>query len=101
MLNVHKLVLDVQIQELPKILEIYVISPIFIISMRIFVLLYALIHRFLCAVITSIVAIKHGWVEYIQQPVLPASLAFVLLYFNIALAPSGLMTAFLTHHGTV
>ncbi|KAL8481943.1 hypothetical protein ACS0TY_028185 [Phlomoides rotata] len=47
---------------------------------------------------TSIEATKHGWFEYIQQPVLPASLAYVLLYFNVALAPGGLMTAFLTQH---
>ncbi|KAL8528213.1 hypothetical protein ACS0TY_005864 [Phlomoides rotata] len=48
---------------------------------------------------TSIEATKHGWFEYIQQPILPASLAYVLLYFNVALAPGGLMTAFLTQHG--
>ncbi|KAH6827215.1 iron-regulated protein 3 [Perilla frutescens var. hirtella] len=48
---------------------------------------------------TSIEAIKHGWFEYIQQPVLPASLAYVLLYFNVVLTPGGLMTAFLTQHG--
>ncbi|KAL3814627.1 hypothetical protein ACJIZ3_015895 [Penstemon smallii] len=48
---------------------------------------------------TSIEAIKHGWLEYIQQPVLPASLAYVLLYFNVVLSPGGLMTAFLTQHG--
>ncbi|KAL0422104.1 UNVERIFIED_CONTAM: Solute carrier family 40 member 3, chloroplastic [Sesamum latifolium] len=48
---------------------------------------------------TSLEAIKHGWFEYIQQPVLPASLAYVLLYFNVVLAPGGLMTAFLTQHG--
>ncbi|KAL8523118.1 hypothetical protein ACS0TY_013188 [Phlomoides rotata] len=47
----------------------------------------------------SIEATKHGWFEYIKQPVLPASLAYVLLYFNVALAPGGLMTAFLTQHG--
>ncbi|KAL1212765.1 Solute carrier family 40 member 3 [Cardamine amara subsp. amara] len=41
-------------------------------------------------------AIKLGWKEYIQQPVLPASLAYVLLYFNIVLSPGSLMTAFLT-----
>ncbi|KAL8543501.1 hypothetical protein ACS0TY_004155 [Phlomoides rotata] len=46
----------------------------------------------------SIEATKHGWFEYIQQPVLPASLAYVLLYFNVALGPGGLMTAFLTQH---
>ncbi|OVA16795.1 Ferroporti-1 [Macleaya cordata] len=44
-------------------------------------------------------AIKHGWMEYKQQPVLPASLAYVLLYFNIVLTPGGLMTAFLTQRG--
>ncbi|CAA2970277.1 solute carrier family 40 member 3, chloroplastic [Olea europaea subsp. europaea] len=47
----------------------------------------------------SIEAIQNGWYEYIQQPVLPASLAYVLLYFNVVLAPGGLMTAFLTQHG--
>lgn len=49
----------------------------------------------------SIEAIQNGWYEYIQQPVLPASLAYVLLYFNVVLAPGGLMTAFLTQHGIV
>ncbi|KAL5983519.1 hypothetical protein ACLOJK_017605 [Asimina triloba] len=44
-------------------------------------------------------AIKHGWNEYRQQPVLPASLAYVLLCFNVVLAPGGLMTAFLTQRG--
>lgn len=52
-----------------------------------------------CIVEIGLDAIKHGWAEYIQQPVLPASLAFVLLYFNIVLTPGGLMTAFLTQHG--
>ncbi|XP_075477432.1 solute carrier family 40 member 3, chloroplastic-like isoform X4 [Primulina tabacum] len=47
---------------------------------------------------TSIESIRHGWLEYLEQPVLPASLAYVLLYFNV-LAPGGLMTAFLTQHG--
>lgn len=42
--------------------------------------------------------IKQGWMEYLQQPVLPASLAYVLLYFNV-LTPGGLMTAFLTQRG--
>ncbi|GJS56399.1 solute carrier family 40 member 3, chloroplastic-like protein isoform X1 [Tanacetum coccineum] len=46
----------------------------------------------------SMAAIKHGWDEYMQQPVLPASLAYVLLCFNVVLAPGGLMTVFLTHH---
>ncbi|XP_009609098.1 solute carrier family 40 member 3, chloroplastic isoform X1 [Nicotiana tabacum] len=44
-------------------------------------------------------AIKHGWFEYVKQPVLPASIAYVLLYFNVVLAPGGLMTAFLTQQG--
>ncbi|KAL6531429.1 Solute carrier 40 member 3, chloroplastic [Orobanche minor] len=48
---------------------------------------------------TSVKAIRHGWFEYIKQPVLPASLAYVLLYFNMVLAPGVLMTAFLTQHG--
>ncbi|KAK7344278.1 hypothetical protein VNO77_13715 [Canavalia gladiata] len=44
-------------------------------------------------------AIKLGWKEYLGQPVLPASLAWVLLYFNIVLAPGSLLTAFLTQRG--
>ncbi|GMH07722.1 hypothetical protein Nepgr_009562 [Nepenthes gracilis] len=44
-------------------------------------------------------AIRRGWLEYLQQPVLPASIAYVLLYFNIVLTPGSLMTAFLTQHG--
>ncbi|KAK1441297.1 hypothetical protein QVD17_07144 [Tagetes erecta] len=47
----------------------------------------------------SMAAIKHGWNEYMQLPVLPASIAYVLLCFNVVLAPGGLMTAFLTQHG--
>ncbi|XP_038890200.1 solute carrier family 40 member 3, chloroplastic [Benincasa hispida] len=43
--------------------------------------------------------IKNGWKEYLQQPALPASLAYVLLYFNAVLAPGSLMTAFLTQQG--
>lgn len=43
--------------------------------------------------------IKHGWKEYKHQPVLPASVATVLLYFNVALAPGAIMTALLMHHG--
>jgi hypothetical protein len=48
----------------------------------------------------SLEAIKHGWKEYMQQPALPASLAYVLLYFNVVLTPGSLMTAYLTQHGT-
>lgn len=44
-------------------------------------------------------AIKLGWKEYMQQPVLPASLAYVLLCFNVVLGPGSLMTAFLTQRG--
>ncbi|XP_071675428.1 solute carrier family 40 member 3, chloroplastic isoform X1 [Lolium perenne] len=43
--------------------------------------------------------IRHGWREYISQPVLPASLAYVLVCFNVALAPGALMTTFLIHNG--
>lgn len=41
-----------------------------------------------------------GWRQYLAQPVLPASLAYVLLYFNAVLAPGGLMTTYLTQQGT-
>lgn len=44
-------------------------------------------------------SLRNGLIEYINQPVLPASLAYVFLYFNIALAPGSIMTAFLVHHG--
>ncbi|CAN1356763.1 Solute carrier family 40 member 3, chloroplastic [Linum perenne] len=43
--------------------------------------------------------IKLGWKEYIQHPVLPASIAYVLLFFNIVLGPTSLMTTFLTQQG--
>ncbi|KAJ0837329.1 putative ferroportin-1 [Helianthus annuus] len=43
----------------------------------------------------SMASIKHGLDEYMKQPVLPASVAYVLLCFNVVLAPGGLMTAFL------
>ena len=61
-----------------------------------------LTYVFLLSVVTvnsGIDAIKHGWAEYLQQPVLPASIAYVFLYFNIVLTPGGLMTAFLTQRG--
>ncbi|XP_072983073.1 solute carrier family 40 member 2, chloroplastic-like [Typha latifolia] len=47
----------------------------------------------------GLTAIRQGWTEYKNQPVLPASLAYVLLCFNIALSPGALMTTFLMHHG--
>ncbi|WVZ96101.1 hypothetical protein U9M48_041782 [Paspalum notatum var. saurae] len=43
--------------------------------------------------------VRRGWSEYVRQPVLPASLAYVLVCFNVALAPGALMTTFLIHHG--
>lgn len=66
----------------------------------IFLLLYLLILPSGKPVDIGLEAIKHGWKEYMQQPVLPASLAYVLLYFNVVLTPGSLMTAFLTQHGT-
>lgn len=44
-------------------------------------------------------SIKHGWNEYKQQTVLPASIATVFLNFNVALAPGAIMTALLMHRG--
>ncbi|VAI14118.1 unnamed protein product [Triticum turgidum subsp. durum] len=44
-------------------------------------------------------SIKHGWNEYKQQTVLPASVATVFLNFNVALAPGAIMTALLMHRG--
>lgn len=40
-----------------------------------------------------------GWSLYLRQPVLPASLAYIMLMFNAVLAPGGLMTAFLASRG--
>eukprot|EP00250_Pteridium_aquilinum_P015300 c22508_g1_i2 orf=106-1806(+) len=40
-----------------------------------------------------------GWLLYLMQPILPASIAYVLLSFNTVLAPSSLMTTFLTQRG--
>ncbi|XP_078168657.1 iron-regulated protein 3 [Carex rostrata] len=47
----------------------------------------------------SLDAITHGWNEYKHQTVLPASMASVLLFFNVALAPGAIMTALLMHYG--
>ncbi|EFN52807.1 hypothetical protein CHLNCDRAFT_138468 [Chlorella variabilis] len=40
-----------------------------------------------------------GWKSYFRQPILPSSLTFVLLFFNVVLSPGGLITAFLTLWG--
>lgn len=40
-----------------------------------------------------------GWKAYFRQPILPSSLTFVLLFFNVVMAPGGLITAFLTLWG--
>lgn len=40
-----------------------------------------------------------GWKTYFRQPILPSSLTFVILFFNVALSPGGLITAFLTAKG--
>ncbi|KAJ3696334.1 hypothetical protein LUZ61_000039 [Rhynchospora tenuis] len=44
-------------------------------------------------------AIKRDWNEYVNLPVLPASVTYVLLCFNTALSPGSLMTTFLIHQG--
>lgn len=40
-----------------------------------------------------------GWKLYLKQPILPASIAYIMLYFNAVLGPGGLMTAFLASRG--
>ncbi|CAI7798737.1 unnamed protein product [Closterium sp. NIES-53] len=40
-----------------------------------------------------------GWRVFMQEAVMPASMAYVLLCFNAVLAPGVLMTSFLFHHG--
>lgn len=40
-----------------------------------------------------------GWRLYLRQPILPASIAYITLYFNAVLGPGGLMTAFLASRG--
>uniref|UniRef100_J3M3P1 Beta-carotene isomerase D27-like C-terminal domain-containing protein n=1 Tax=Oryza brachyantha TaxID=4533 RepID=J3M3P1_ORYBR len=47
----------------------------------------------------TVETVRQGWSEYVRQPVLPASLAYVLVCFNVALAPGALMTTFLIHQG--
>eukprot|EP00897_Mesotaenium_endlicherianum_P010504 jgi/Mesen1/9482/ME000063S08934 len=44
-------------------------------------------------------AFLRGWKQFLKQPVLPASIAYVLLFFNTVLAPGSLMTSFLTTRG--
>ncbi|CAI7779354.1 unnamed protein product [Closterium sp. NIES-53] len=44
-------------------------------------------------------AAREGWRCYVQQVVMPASMAYALLCFNAVLAPGGLMTSYLTLHG--
>ncbi|CAL0300134.1 unnamed protein product [Lupinus luteus] len=50
-------------------------------------------------VVKGMEAIMLGWKEYLGQPVLHASLAWVLLCFNVVLTPGSLMTTFLTQRG--
>lgn len=40
-----------------------------------------------------------GWATYFKQPILACSLTYVMLFFNVALSPGGLITAFLTSWG--
>lgn len=40
-----------------------------------------------------------SWRCYFKQPILPASLTFVLIFFNVAMSPGGLITAILTSWG--
>lgn len=58
------------------------------------VLVLICLHCFL-----NCLTVRRGWSEYVQQPVLPANLANVLVCFNVALAPGALMTTFLIHQG--
>ena len=48
---------------------------------------------------TNLARSLDGWKTYFRQPILPSSLTFVLLFFNVALSPGGLITAFLTAKG--
>lgn len=42
----------------------------------------------------------NAWREYFfENPMLPSSIVIVLLYFNVALSPGGILTAFLTFKG--
>lgn len=40
-----------------------------------------------------------GWSCYFRQPIVPSSMAFVLLFFNVVMSPGGLITALLTSWG--
>ncbi len=49
--------------------------------------------------VTAAQRLPRVWRAYFSQPVLPASLALIMLYFNAVLSPGGLMTAFLSSLG--
>ena len=42
---------------------------------------------------------RSSFASYFRQPILPSSLTFVLLFFNVVLSPGGLITALLTQWG--
>ncbi|CAI7735873.1 unnamed protein product [Closterium sp. NIES-54] len=44
-------------------------------------------------------SVVRGWRSFLGQPVLPVSVAYVLLFFNCVLSPGGLITSFLTQQG--
>ncbi|KAL5202189.1 hypothetical protein ABZP36_013141 [Zizania latifolia] len=49
----------------------------------------------------AIAITRQGWREYMNQPVLLVSLAYVLVCFNVTLAPDALMNTFLIHQAIV
>jgi len=46
-----------------------------------------------------VAALTKGWKIYLAQPVLAASLAYVMLHFNTCLSPSSLLSAYLSESG--
>ncbi|CAN1251233.1 Solute carrier family 40 member 3, chloroplastic, partial [Linum perenne] len=56
-------------------------------------------HQAILIVGRFVETLKLGLREYIEQPVLPASVAYVIGSFNVVLCPGSLMTAFLTQRG--
>ncbi|KAI5072684.1 hypothetical protein GOP47_0012790 [Adiantum capillus-veneris] len=59
----------------------------------------ALLEEHKLSVSLGLEVFTQGWILYLVQPILPASIAYVLLSFNTVLAPSSLMTTFLTQRG--
>jgi iron-regulated transporter 1 len=55
--------------------------------------------KLVAAIQGPLTASLSSWALYFRQPILPSSLTFVILFFNVGMSPGGLITAFLTSWG--